>query len=98
MAMAQSQTANTLRYFLKNGKTYDIRMSELSQLKNIANVSIKNMFKDTSKPSKDFLNADIDSVVLVYVDYPDTIPSGNINKNTNPKARQEHHGDAGRSF
>ena len=86
MAMAQSQTANTLRYFLKNGKTYDIRMSELSQLKNIANVSIKNMFKDTSKPSKDFLNADIDSVVLVYVDYPDTIPSGNINKNTNPKA------------
>ena len=68
---AQDNEPNTLRYYLNDQTTFDVRISELSQVKKIGNAALKNIYSNSNKASKDFLLSQIDSILFVYVDYQD---------------------------
>lgn len=74
---------NTLRYYLHDKTTFDIRLSELNQIRRIGSLGFRNVFTNTDMGSKDFLYSDIDSIMFVYVDYG---PDNNKNRNKNPRA------------
>lgn len=92
-AFAQEEEPNTLRYYLKNDSTVDIRISDLKQIRKIGNIAIKNIYTNPSKGvngSTDFTIANIDSIVFVYVEQP-AISDDNVNRNTNGKGTRHNY-------
>ena len=88
-ATAQSQEPNTVRYFLNDKTVFDIRLSELEQIKRIGKFGLRNVYSAEDKNSKDFLYSQIDSIMFVYVKYDDEVAPDvtNANRNQNPKAQ-----------
>lgn len=88
-ATAQSQEPNTVRYFLNDKTVFDIRLSELEQIKRIGKFGLRNVYSAEDKNSKDFLYSQIDSIMFVYVKYDDEVAPDvtNANRNQDPKAQ-----------
>ena len=51
-ATAQSQEPNTMRYFLNDKTVFDIRLSELEQIKRIGKFGLRNVYSAEDKNSK----------------------------------------------
>lgn len=81
---AQKKAPNVMRYFLSNGKTQDVKLSQLEKITKIGTVAIKNIMSDGTH--YDFTLAQVDSIVLVYDENEDKPDAGNINRNTDARA------------
>lgn len=78
MAVAiQAQTPHILRYYLNDGTTIDVKISELNQIQRIDKSGVENIFNNGQSPISVPFD-EIDSIVFVY--------DNNINRNTDPRA------------
>ncbi len=76
------QEPNVLRYYMKNGTTFDVKITELDRLQKVNNIGMNNVYNNGKQP-KSILFSQVDSIVFLYVE----LPSGNnVNRNTNPDA------------
>lgn len=80
MAIAmKAQTPNILRYYLNDGTTIDVKISELNQIQKIDKSGVENIFNNGQSPISVPFD-EIDSIVFVY--------DNNINRNTDSRAQR----------
>lgn len=74
---AQTNNPSILRYYLNDGTTIDVKISELNQIQRIDKSGVENIFNNGQSPISVPFD-EIDSIVFVY--------DNNINRNTDPRA------------
>ena len=77
--IATAQTPSILRYYLNDGTTIDVKISELNQIQRIAKSGLDNIFNN-GQAAISVPFDEIDSIVFVA--------DNNVNRNTNPRAQR----------
>ena len=77
--IATAQTPSVLRYYLNDGTTIDVKISELNQIQRIAKSGLDNIFNN-GQAAISVPFDEIDSIVFVA--------DNNVNRNTNPRAQR----------
>ena len=77
--IATAQTPSILRYYLNDGTTIDVKISELNQIQRIAKSGLDNIFNN-GQTAISVPFDEIDSIVFVA--------DNNVNRNTNPRAQR----------
>ena len=77
--IATAQTPSVLRYYLNDGTTIDVKISELNQIQRIAKSGLDNIFNN-GQTAISVPFDEIDSIVFVA--------DNNVNRNTNPRAQR----------
>ncbi len=78
-AFAQDEP-NALRYYLKDGTTYEVLLSKIKQINKLNDACFVNEFNDNTE--KVILFSELDSMVFVHVDIEPS--DANVNRNTEP--------------